>query len=115
MKNLFYLLLALFIFGSEISVAQQKNIVISDALAENAEVMKVKMGTQWMGKMWKIKFGDYSINKSKLGWRKTTENSNLLNTKVETKIGYKFNFELNNKTSDTAIVNAVYSETIEEL
>jgi len=38
-----YFLLALFIFSSEISVAQQKNIVISDALSKNTEKMKVKM------------------------------------------------------------------------
>ena len=115
-KHLFnYFLLVLFIIGSEISNAQKKNIVISDALLENAEMMKVKMGTQWMGKMWRIKFGDYSITKNKLGWTKITQKSNFLNTKVETKIGYKFNFELNNKTSESAIVNAVFSENINEL
>jgi len=115
-KHLFnYFLLVLFIIGSEISNAQKKNIVISDNLMENAEIMKIKMGTQWMGKMWKFKFGDYSITKNKLGWTKITQKSNLLSTKVETKIGYKFNFELNNKTSESAIVNAVYSENIKEL
>ena len=95
-KHLFnYFLLVLFIIGSEISNAQKKNIVISDALLENAEMMKVKMGTQWMGKMWKFKFGDYAITKNKLGWTKITQKSNFLSTKVETKIGYKFNFVLN--------------------
>lgn len=115
-KRLFnYFLIVLFILGSEISNAQKKNIVISDNLMENAEMMKVKMGTQWMGKMWKFKFGDYAITKNKLGWTKITQKSNVLNTKVETKIGYKFNFELNNKTSETAIVYAVFSENINEL
>lgn len=115
-KRLFnYFLIVLFILGSEISNAQKKNIVISDNLMENAEMMKVKMGTQWMGKMWKFKFGDYAITKNKLGWTKITQKSNFLSTKVETKIGYKFNFELNNKTSETAIVYAVFSENINEL
>jgi len=100
---------------SEISIAQKKNIVISDALIQNAKMMKVRMGPQWMGKMWKIKFGNYSIAKDKLGWKKTTQKSNLLSTKVETQIGYKFNFELNNDTPESAIVNAVYSENINEL
>jgi len=115
-KHLFkYFLLVLFLIGSEISNAQKKNIVISDVLSENAEMMKVKMGTQWMGKMGKIRFGDYSIVKSKMGWKETIQKSNLLSTKVETEIGYKFNFELNNKTSESAIVKAVFSEHINEL
>lgn len=115
-KYLFnYFLLALFLMSGGSSTAQKKNIVISDALSENAEMMKVKMGTQWMGKMWKIRFGDYSISKNKLGWTKINQKSNLLSTKIETKIGYKFNFELNNNTSESAIVNAVYSENIKEL
>ena len=35
----------------------QNDIVLSDDLASNSEALKVKMGTQWMGKIWKFKFG----------------------------------------------------------
>ena len=115
-KHLFnYFLLVLFIIGSEISTAQKKNIDISHALSENAEMMKVKMGAQWMGKMWRMKFGDYSIGKNKMGREEITQNSNRSNIEVDSNIGYKFNFELNNKTSESAIVSAVFSKDIKHL
>lgn len=89
-----------------IVVAQQKTIVIDEILEANSEPLKVKLGTQWMGKIWKIKFGDFTVTDSKMGWTKTSYKSNLFNTKSESKTTQKFSFTLSNKTGNTANVNA---------
>lgn len=35
-------------------------------------MIQVKMGTQWMGRIWNIKFGDYAVvRKSKLSAKTT--------------------------------------------
>lgn len=95
--------------------AQGKELIISKELAENSEMLKVKMGAQWMGKIWKFKFGDYAVVDSKMGWKKVKTKSNLLNTKSEVNSDQKFSFVLTNKTNDSAIVNAVENISIEEL
>ena len=109
--------LVLFLFFVSISCiqAQRKNIVINENLAANSEEFKVKMGTQWFGKIWKFKFGDYVVTESKLGWTVNSEKANLLNTKTESKIENKFSFVLGDKTSETAIVNALSNILIKEL
>ncbi|MCK5731065.1 MAG: hypothetical protein KAH68_08320 [Draconibacterium sp.] len=84
----------------------QKNIIISESLAANSKPLKVKMGTQKMGKIWSFKFGDYEVANSKNGWTTTTNKSNLFNTKTDTKSTEKFAFTLSNKTGDFARVNA---------
>ena len=115
-KYLFnYFLLALFLMSGASSNAQKKNIVISDALSENAEMMKVKMGTHRMKKMWNFRFGDYAIEKNKKEYLDNKIESNILNTKSEDITTFKFNFVLSNKTSDSAIVNALFSNNIKEL
>ena len=43
----------LFLFTA-FAKAQGKELIISKELAENSEMLKVKMGVQWMGKMWKF-------------------------------------------------------------
>ena len=98
-------LLAVFSMGCLIGQAQLKNIIVSEELSANSEMLKVKMEAAWYGKIMKLKFGDYKIEKSKKGWTSTNQKSNLLNTKTESKS--KFTFHLSNKTSDTAIVNAM--------
>jgi len=95
--------------------AQRNGICMSEELSSNSEMMKVKMGTKWFNKMWDFKFGDYNIVSSKTGWTTTTEKSNLLNTRTEGKSEYKFSFLLNDKTADTAIVNALNKTSIKEL
>ncbi|MBT8394934.1 MAG: hypothetical protein KJN66_08795, partial [Bacteroidia bacterium] len=108
-------LLALFLIGTSLTQAQRKSIVIRKDLAANSDVFKVKFGTQWMGKIWKFKFGDYAVVKSKMGWNVTTGKANLLNTKTESKTENKFSFVLSNKTSDSAIVNAMSNVLVKEL
>lgn len=95
--------------------AQGKELIISKELAENSEMLKVKMGVQWMGKIWKFKFGDYAVVESKLGASKVKSKSNLLNTKSEVNSDQKFTFVLTNKTNDSAIVNAVKNISVEQL
>jgi len=83
-----------------------QNIIINDELASHAEPLKVKMGSQGFGKIWKWKFGEYAVVESKNGWSKTTHKSNLFNTKTDVKSSHKFSFALCNAISDSAFVNA---------
>ena len=77
------------------------------------------MGSQWFGKTWKFKFGEYVVKDSKNKYGPTTSNtsnSNFFNTKVEIKSDQKFSFVLlNKKTKETAIVNAAFSIQTKEL
>ncbi len=99
-------LFCLLLLFAVIADAQKKGIIISESLAANSEHLKVKMGTQWMGKIWKMKFGDYAVTDSKMGWTKTSSKSNLFNTKTESKTTQKFAFTLSSKTGVYANVNA---------
>ena len=114
MKKGFYKtsLLLLFLMTITSIRAQQKNIFISDDLAATSEKFKVKMGTQWMGKIWNFKFGDYAVVKSKLGWTVTSQKGNFINTRTESKTENKFSFVLCNKDLDSAFVNAINNVTI---
>lgn len=94
----------------------QKDIIISDSLAANCEKLNVKMGTQWMGKIWKFHFGDYAVVSSKMGWTTTSIKGNLFNTKTESKSTEKFSFVLiNKKTNDSARVNAANNIVVQSL
>lgn len=111
-KTLLFALLLLFAGNG---FAQKKGIIISESLAVNSKPMKVKMGTQWMGKIWSFKFGDYAVTDSKNGWTTTTSKSNLFNTKTESKTTQKFAFTLSKKTGDFANVNAANNIEIKVL
>jgi len=65
--------------------------------------------------MYKFKFGNYAVEKSEKTYLNNIIKSNILNTKSEYKKVFKFNFKLSNKTSDSAVVNAVFSNNIKEL
>lgn len=93
----------------------QKNIVISDSLAANAEKLPVKTGNAWPWKVYNFSFGDYAITSSKAGWGTGTSKSNLLGTKSQSKSSQKFSFVLTNKTTDSASVDAAYRYTLREL
>lgn len=83
-----------------------QNIIISLALEQNSEPLKVKIGTAGFGKIPKWKFGEFAVVQSKAGWTKTTSKSNLFNTKTESKTTQKFSFTMCNLAGDTALVNA---------
>lgn len=68
----------------------QKDIVVNDSLATNSEKLNVKMGTQWMGKIWQFRFGDYAVVSSKMGWTTTSTKGNFFNSKTENKSTEKF-------------------------
>ncbi|MFL1011011.1 hypothetical protein [Flavisericum labens] len=117
MKKIVFIIVfwGLTLFGVSYSHAQRKNICISDDLSAHSEILKVKLGVKWNNRTWKFKFGDYKIAKSKTGWFTTTTKSNLLNTRTESRSKYKFSFLLNDKTKDTAIVNALNTTSIKAL
>ena len=79
----------------------QKDIIISDSLAANSEKLKVKMGSQGLGKIWKFQFGNYAVISSKAGWTTTSTKGNFFNTKTESKSTKKFSFLMTNKINDT--------------
>jgi len=107
-----YTFCALLLLGS--TVEAQKNIVISDSLSANAEMLKVKLGTQW-GKVWKLHFGDYAVVSSKTGWTTTSSKGDFFNTKTEDKSTEKFSFILTSKTADSARVNAANNIQVQSL
>ena len=108
-------LLGILVMFAGILSAQKKGIVISENLEANSNPLKVKMGTQWMGKIWKIKFGEYAVVESKMGWIKTSTKTNLLNTKTESQTTEKFAFTMCNKAGDSAKENAATDIKIKEL
>ena len=98
-------LLSLLVFLS-VSTFAQKNIIISNELAANSEMLHVKMGIQNFGKIFHFRFGDYEVVKSKMGWTTTKSKSNIWGTKTESLSSEKFSFVLSNKSGDEAVVNA---------
>ena len=92
----------------------QKNLIIDNNLEANADRLKVKMGTQVFGKIWKFRFGEYAVGASKMGWTRTSSKSNLLDTKTDSKSSQKFSFELGNGSA-MAKVNAASKINIQSL
>ena len=103
MKKTIVFVIVFFLF---VSGYAQKTIVLSDSLAANSDRLPVKMGTQWFGKIWKFKFGEYEVASSKMGWTTTSSKGNLFNTKTKSKTTQKFSFTLSGPGSDNAHVNA---------
>jgi hypothetical protein len=97
--------LASVLFMVPLVLCAQKNIILNEDLMANADQYKVKMGTQGFGKIWKFRFGDYAVVSSKNAGAVTTEKSNLLGTRTESKSREKFSFNLGTG-SDVAAVNA---------
>ena len=112
-KHALLLLLSLIFLTSY--AQKQKNIALSEPLASNGTEMKVKMGTQWMGKIWNFRFGEYAVSSSKNGWTTTNSKSNFFNTKTQIISKQKFSFELSQGNRSKATVNAATQVTTEEL
>ncbi len=113
---LFVMPLLFYVASSLLLHAQQKDIVIDEDLAANAEKMKVKMGAQWMGKIFKFKFGDYAVTDSKNGWTTTSGGTNFWGTTARSESKNEFSFDLTDKSAaQKAIVNAASIITSEEL
>ncbi|MBK8089018.1 MAG: hypothetical protein IPK31_14355 [Chitinophagaceae bacterium] len=93
-------------FISNSGAAQKGTIAVSGSLSKNADVLNVKMGTQWFGKIWKFRFGDYEVVSSKLNWTTASNKASLFNRKTESTTTEKFSFLLTNHSADTARVNA---------
>ena len=114
-KDVKIYLLGLLLFVIAVAHAQQKGIVIEDDLAAHSEKLKVKMGTQWMGKIWQFKFGEYAVKDSKNGWTTTTSNKKFFSFKVESSSDQQFSFTLRNKAKETAQVNVAFFIETKEL
>jgi hypothetical protein len=88
------------------SIAQKGAIDLSENLYNNTEVLKVTMGTQWPGKIWKFQFGEYEVVSGKTGWVTTGNRASIFNRKTESITTEKFSFVLSNRSGDSAMVNA---------
>ena len=99
------LMFCFLILLSVLTVAQ-KNIIISENLSKNSEMLNVKMGSQKFGKIWNFRFGEYAVVKSKMGWTTTKSKGNFWGTKSESKTSEKFSFIISNQNADSVIVNA---------
>ena len=97
------------------SKAQKGSIALSESLNGNAEILKVKMGTQWFGKIWKFQFGEYEVVSSKLNWITSSNRGSIFNRKTESSTTEKFSFALANQAADTARVNAASKVKINSL
>jgi hypothetical protein len=93
----------------------QKNIIISGTLAAHSQQTEVKLGTQWFGKTFRIRFGDYAIVSSKMGWGKENSSTNFWGTKIKSNKSQRFSFVLADKRGDSAFVNAVDQVSSKEL
>ncbi|WP_319499948.1 hypothetical protein [uncultured Draconibacterium sp.] len=101
-----YIVFILILFSGNLFAQKQKNIVIDEQLTANSEPLKVKMGSQIMGKMAKYKFGNFEVIEGKTGWQKSDYSSNLFETKVETSTSKKFWFSLADESDNTVTVHA---------
>jgi hypothetical protein len=104
-----------FLILSSVITLAQKNIIISESLSANSEMLNVKMGSQKFGRIWNFRFGDYAVVKSKLGWTKSKSKSTFWGTKSESITSEKFSFVLCNNNGDTAIVNAANKIEVKSL
>ena len=93
----------------------QKAIVIDEDLSANADVLKVKMGTQAMGKMWKFKFGEFGIVSSRMGATMTTTTGAFLSPVEKSRAKQKFSFVLKGAGPETVSVKAAQNLASEAL
>lgn len=102
-------------FISPSLIYAQKNILLSEELSGNSDMLNVKMGSQKFGKIWNFRFGEYSVVESKLGWATTKSKSNFWGTKSESTTSEKFSFVLSGKSGDSAYVNAAKKVQVKSL
>ena len=110
--------LAGWIVLSPILASAQKAIIIDDDLSTNADVLKVKMGVQAPGKMWKFKFGEFGVVSSKMGATKTTTTGAFLSPVEKSRAKQKFSFVLKGAGPETVSVKAAQnleSEALSEI
>jgi hypothetical protein len=107
--------LAGWIVLSPILASAQKAIIIDDDLSANADVLKVKMGTQALGKIWKFKFGEFGIVSSKMGAAKTTTTGAFLSPVEKSRTKQKFSFVLKGAGPETVSVKAAQNLESEAL
>ncbi|HEV2669778.1 MAG TPA: hypothetical protein VGU74_01690 [Gemmatimonadales bacterium] len=93
----------------------QKTIIISDSLAANSDRLKVNNPAQWLGRIPGWRFGDYAVGSSKGGATETATHRNLFDTKSQSHTTERFSFVLTNKTTDSAMVDALRNSDVDSL
>jgi len=115
MKVLFAAAVVLGLVPAVSASAGQRMILLSDSLAANADKLTVKQGTQWMGRIFRWSFGDYSVLSSKNSGTTSTSSRNLFHTKTDSTAVAAFSFKLDNKTADVAFVDAAHNVGVQTL
>ncbi len=100
------LLIALILCTFSVARSQQKDIIIPPELDSHSEMLKVKMGAAWFGKIYNFQFGEYAIISSKNGVTKIKGHSNFLETKSEEVTERAFSFVMRGESTVEATVNA---------
>ena len=104
----------IFLFASETVSSQKKSIVIDEDLQENSDHFKVKIGTQWLGRIHRFQFGNYSVVKSRNGAQVTQASSNFWGTYSKTKSENKFSFILSDGRADSIVVSSLSNISVEQ-
>lgn len=86
--------------------SQKPRLMISDSLRSRADELPVKFKAISVSVV-KLKFGEYSVGQTKMGWEKSTEKSKIFSRGVESSSSQMFSFELLGPMTDVAQVNAV--------
>ncbi len=89
-----------------VAARSHKRLVLDANLSAHADALKVHLGLQMPGKIWKLKFGEYALVSSKLGPEMTETTIPLFDPVETSRSKQKFSFVLKGAGPETATVYA---------
>lgn len=93
----------------------QKTLALDPDLLANSDALKVRLGIQTPGRMWKFKFGEYALVSSKMGPEVTTTASPIFSPVEKSRAKQKFSFVIKGAGPETATVKAAQNLASESL
>src|SRR5512137_1211385 len=93
----------------------QKTLALDPDLLANSDALKVRLGVQTPGRMWKFKFGEYALVSSKMGAGVTTTSSPIFSPIEKSRAKQKFSFVIKGTGPETAAVKAAQNLASEAL
>lgn len=93
----------------------QKTLALDPDLLANSDALKVRLGVQTPGRMWKFKFGEYALVSSKMGAGVTTTTSQIFSPVEKSRAKQKFSFVIKGAGPETATVKAAQNLASEAL
>ncbi|HSA97182.1 MAG TPA: hypothetical protein VLJ16_14095 [Acidobacteriota bacterium] len=107
-------LLACGLLSLPATATAQKTLALDPDLLANSDALKVRLGVQTPGRMWKFKFGEYALVSSKMGAEVTTTSS-IFNPVEKSRAKQKFSFVIKGTGPETATVKAAQNLASEAL